>query len=74
MRCGDYNRAFTLLDEGNIPVQLHGRVLRVGGTAPAAAALLSAAGIAAAIEIVPANLEEAFVAIVTNPATEPAAG
>jgi ABC-2 type transport system ATP-binding protein/ribosome-dependent ATPase len=74
VRCGDYNRAFALLDAAGIPVQLHGRVLRVGGVASAAAALLRAAGIDAAIETVPANLEEAFVAIVANPAAGLATG
>jgi hypothetical protein len=49
-------------------VQLYGKALRVGGTPAAVAELLSRAGIDAAIEIVPANLEEAFVAIVAKPA------
>jgi ABC-2 type transport system ATP-binding protein len=33
LRCDDYNRAFALLDADNIPVQVQGRVLRVGGSA-----------------------------------------
>lgn len=68
VRCNDYNRAFALLDAGSLPVQLHGTTLRVGGGPETAAQLLSRAGIEATIEIVPANLEEAFVAIVTKPA------
>ena len=68
VRCDDYNRAFTLLDAASIPVQVHGRVLRAGGPAAAIAQALCDAGIGAAIETVPANLEEAFVAIVAGPA------
>lgn len=68
VRCEDWNRAFALLDAHGLSVQLHGKALRVGGTPAAVAELLSRAGIDAAIEIVPANLEEAFVAIVAKPA------
>lgn len=68
VRCEDWNRAFALLDAHGFSVQLHGKALRVGGTPAAVAELLSRAGIDAAIEIVPANLEEAFVAIVAKPA------
>lgn len=68
VRCDDYNRAFALLDADGIPVQVHGRALRVGGPAAATARLLGDAGLDAAIETVPANLEEAFVAIVAGPA------
>jgi ABC-2 type transport system ATP-binding protein len=68
VRCEDWNRAFALLDAHGFSVQLYGKALRVGGTPAAVAELLSRAGIDAAIEIVPANLEEAFVAIVAKPA------
>ncbi|HEX6519946.1 MAG TPA: ABC transporter ATP-binding protein [Streptosporangiaceae bacterium] len=66
VRCGDLNRAFVLLDSSGLPVQLHGPALRVGGTADAVTGLLAGAGIEAVTESVPANLEEAFVAIVGN--------
>jgi ABC-2 type transport system ATP-binding protein/ribosome-dependent ATPase len=68
VRCADPNRAFALLDGGGVPVQLHGRVLRAGGSSAAVAGLLSGAGVDATIEAVPANLEEAFVDIVAAPA------
>jgi ABC-2 type transport system ATP-binding protein/ribosome-dependent ATPase len=67
VRCHDVNRAFTLLDEAGFAVQSHGQTLRVSGTAAAVAAELSGAGIDAAVQTVPANLEEAFVAMVTRP-------
>lgn len=70
VRCADLNRAYVLLD-AKFPVQVHGAVLRVGGTVDAVSSLLSGSRVEAAAEAVPANLEEAFVAIVTaNPATE----
>jgi ABC-2 type transport system ATP-binding protein len=67
VRCDDPNRAFALLDGGGVPVQLHGRMLRAGGSSAAVAGLLSRAGVDATIEAVPANLEEAFVDIVAAP-------
>ena len=68
VRCDHRDRAFALLDAANFPVQVHGEALRVGGAASAVAELLSRSGIDAAVKIVPANLEEAFVDIVTQPA------
>ncbi len=68
VRCGDCNRAFAVLDASKLPVQMHGTTLRVGGDTETAARLLSRAGIDATIEIVPADLEEAFVALVAKPA------
>jgi ABC-2 type transport system ATP-binding protein len=67
VRCDDWNRAFALLDGSSFPVQLHGSALRVSGPAEAVAELLSRAGIDAAVKVVPADLEEAFVAIVAKP-------
>jgi ABC-2 type transport system ATP-binding protein len=69
VRCAAPNRAFTLLDAAGCAVQAHGLALRVDGTAEAVSSLLRRDGIEAAIEIVPANLEEAFVAIATAPGT-----
>lgn len=68
VRCDDWNRVFALLDANRFPVQLHGQALRVGGPAAAVAELLSHEGIDATIEVVPADLEEAFVAIAAKPA------
>jgi ABC-2 type transport system ATP-binding protein/ribosome-dependent ATPase len=67
VRCGDPNRAFAVLDGGGLAVQAHGDALRVSGTAEKISGLLSGAGIDATVETVPANLEEAFVAIVARP-------
>jgi ABC-2 type transport system ATP-binding protein len=67
VRCEDYNRALAVLDASGIPVRLDGRALRAGGTAAALAPLLAGAGIDATITVVPANLEEAFVAMVARP-------
>ena len=74
VRCGDANRAFALLDAGGVPVQLHGSDLRIGAAAATVAELLSRAGIEAAVEIVPATLEEAFVEIVSAQALGNMAG
>lgn len=68
VRCADPNRAFALLDAGRLPVQVHGKALRVGANADAVASLLSGGGVEAVTRTVPANLEEAFVAIVMKPA------
>lgn len=68
VRTARWSRAFALLDDNGISVQLHGTMLRVGGQPASVSALLSRAGISAAVEPVPANLEEAFVAIVARPA------
>jgi ABC-2 type transport system ATP-binding protein len=65
-RCDDGGRAFAVLDDSGIAVQLHGAALRAGADADAVARLLCRAGIGAAVETVPANLEEAFVDIVTS--------
>lgn len=67
IHCDDTGRAFAVLDANGLAVQMQGKALRIAGTATAAAGLLSRAGIDATIETVPANLEEAFVAIAGNP-------
>jgi ABC-type multidrug transport system ATPase subunit len=69
VRTADWSRAFAQLDGNRLAVQLHGTMLRVGGQPEEVSALLSRAGIEAAVESVPANLEEAFVAIVARPAS-----
>jgi ABC-2 type transport system ATP-binding protein/ribosome-dependent ATPase len=70
VRSADWNRAFALLDDSKFAVQLHGTALRADGQPAEISALLSRAGIEATVESVPANLEEAFVAIVTPPASQ----
>jgi ABC-2 type transport system ATP-binding protein len=68
VRTAQWSRAFDLLDASRLPVQLHGTMLRVGSQPAAVSGLLSRAGISATVEPAPANLEEAFVAIVVRPA------
>jgi ABC-2 type transport system ATP-binding protein/ribosome-dependent ATPase len=70
VRSADWSRAFALLDDSKFSVQLHGTALRTGGQAAEISALLSRAGISATVESVPANLEEAFVAVVAPPAAQ----
>ncbi len=67
IHCANPGRAFAVLDASNLAVQLQGRALRVAGPDAAVAGLLSRAGIDATIQAVPANLEEAFVAIAGRP-------
>jgi ABC-2 type transport system ATP-binding protein/ribosome-dependent ATPase len=73
VRGDDAGRVFTLLDAAGFPAQLHGpdRV-RVAGPAAAVADLLAGQGLDAAVDVVGADLEEAFVAIVTDPSARPA--
>ena len=68
VRCADGNRAFSLLDAAGIAVQLRGKALRAAAPAARVQQLLASAGIGATTRVVPADLEEAFVAIVTTPA------
>jgi ABC-2 type transport system ATP-binding protein len=68
VRCEDANRAFALLDAARFTVQVHGSVLRVGREAPAVVSVLVDAGLDAAVETVPADLEEAFADIVARSA------
>jgi ABC-type multidrug transport system ATPase subunit len=63
IRCDDPRRAFAVLDDGNFAVQVQGTALRIAGSAAAIGELMSRAGLDVTIEEVPANLEEAFVAI-----------
>jgi ABC-2 type transport system ATP-binding protein len=70
VRCDDASRAFALLDGKGFQVQMHdqGKVLRVAGPAAAVGDLLSRNGLQASADVVGADLEEAFVAIVSGPA------
>ena len=75
VRCDDWSRAFALLDGKGYQVQLEGqRVLRVPGPAAAIRDMLAGDGLDAAVEVVGANLEEAFVAIVTDGSGPAASG
>jgi ABC-2 type transport system ATP-binding protein/ribosome-dependent ATPase len=67
IHCGQPGRAFAVLDADGFAVQVQGAALRVAEPAAAVAGLISRAGIDATIEVVPANLEEAFVAITGRP-------
>jgi hypothetical protein len=62
----DWGRAFSALEDGGFAVAAYGASLRVVGSAPAVSDLLIRRGISAEVDAVPANLEEAFVAIVTE--------
>jgi len=68
VRCADLNRAFALLDSNGYAVTGHGEALRVSGETAGLAELLAREGLDATVEVVPASLEEAFVAIVSGPA------
>ncbi len=69
VRCDEASRAFALLDGRGFSAVMNGqRVLRVAGPATAVSDLLASEGIAATVSPVGANLEEAFVAIVTGSA------
>lgn len=59
----DWARAFALLDAARLPVESHGTTLRVGATPEAVRDALAPSSISFTIDEVPANLEEAFVAI-----------
>jgi ABC-2 type transport system ATP-binding protein len=72
VRCADWASAFTVLDREGFEVQAAGQgVLRVTGQATDVQKALATGGIEAAVRTVRANLEEAFVAIVSGPADVP---
>jgi ABC-2 type transport system ATP-binding protein len=66
VRCDDPRRAFAVLDAAGLPVQAYGSVLRVGAAPSAITGLLCRAGIEPSTTIVPAGLEEAFVALIAS--------
>ena len=66
VRSDDWRRSFGALEAGGFAVTAYGASLRVVGTAAAVREVLTRRGISAEVEAVPANLEEAFVAIVTE--------
>ncbi len=66
VRSEDWRRAFELLDSTGLVVQAHGDVLRVPAARDAIDEAFAVGGIEATITMVPANLEEAFVMIVSE--------
>lgn len=66
VRSDDWRLAFGALEDGGFVVSAYGASLRVVGTVAAVRELLTRRCIASEVETVPANLEEAFVAIVTE--------
>ena len=66
---GRWEDAFAALAGAGVPVTLVGRHLRASGVDPARVrAVLAAAGVAAELAVVPATLDEAFVALASRPA------
>jgi len=63
--CEDWRKAFAVLDAEGLIVQVHSDVLRVPGSPRQVGELLARHGLVAAATEVPANLEEAFVSLVT---------
>ncbi len=74
VRCADWQRAFHALDARGLSVQLQGDVLRVPSPARDIEAALSGEGLTASIGRVPANLDEAFIAMVSGTAAGPRDG
>jgi len=71
VRCADWQQAFHVLDARGLTVQLQGDVLRVPSAQREIADVLSGQGLTATVGRVPANLEEAFVAMVSGTAAGP---
>ena len=67
IHCDDPGRVFAVLDASDFAVQVQGAALRVAAPAAAVAGVISRAGLDAVVEVVPANLEEAFVALAGRP-------
>ncbi len=64
--CADWRGVFAALDGDGLIVQVHGSRLRVPGTPEHVAGLLHRHDLGGDVSAVPANLEEAFVDIVTK--------
>lgn len=67
VRAEDWSRAYRALDDAGLNVQVHGDRLRVPAPGAAVFDLLARQGITAATAQAPANLEEAFVEIISRP-------
>ena len=66
VECDDWRKVFAALDQDGLIVQVQGDRLRVPGTADQVGAVLRHHQLVGDITTVPANLEEAFVDIVTS--------
>ena len=66
VECDDWRKVFAALDADGLIVQVQGGRLRVPGTAGQVQTLLRRHQLAGSVTTVPANLEEAFVDIVTT--------
>ncbi|MGD0219613.1 MAG: ABC transporter ATP-binding protein [Acidimicrobiales bacterium] len=66
VRCRNWSKALAVLERSGFAVQLHAEVLRVVGPVSAVAGSLSEGNLDARVEVVTANLEETFVALVGN--------
>lgn len=64
--CDDWQRAFAVLDAEGLVVQVQGDVLRVPGSQRQVEELLARHELRGTVAEVPANLEEAFVSVVTG--------
>jgi ABC-2 type transport system ATP-binding protein len=64
--CDDWRRAFAVLDAEGLVVQAQGDVLRVPGSPQQVEALLARHDLRGEVATVPANLEEAFVSVVSG--------
>ena len=65
--CNDWRRAFRVLDGDGLIVQVQGDHLRVPGTPERVTEILRRHDLEGEVSGVPANLEEAFIDIVSNP-------
>jgi ABC-2 type transport system ATP-binding protein/ribosome-dependent ATPase len=70
VRCDGWQHAFSTLDAEGLVVQVAGDALRVPASRVAVEELLEQHGIRADVSTVPANLEEAFVSIVSGGGAE----
>ena len=64
VRTGSWEEAFAVLDDAGVRLALEGRSLRIPGADPAYVEdILASGGVQAELTVVPASLEEAFVAL-----------
>ncbi|MGO9341390.1 MAG: ATP-binding cassette domain-containing protein, partial [Acidimicrobiales bacterium] len=66
VRADDWSRAYELLDSAGFTVQVEGSLLRVPGRKDAIEDILRVGNVDAAVSVVPADLEETFVIIVSE--------
>jgi ABC-2 type transport system ATP-binding protein/ribosome-dependent ATPase len=66
VRCDDWQRAFAILDAAGLEVQAHGEVLRVDASASQIVERLAGQDLSPNVSVAPANLEEAFIAVVSR--------